>query len=362
MTCRPLCRALAAAALALGGAAGTAQAMVLWDGDAAKGIGVFNGVECAHGTVTTTKDPRYGTVWKFFFPDGDDRCEVRGSRGYDITEGTEIYVGWRVRYDVAPGTLRYVFQMKGYPPPALQSNHPIVFGTQENLLVLINYDLQDQRHTIWQTAITRDQWMSIVLRMKISKDPSAGFVELWFDGQKQKFVNGQERIPANTFDAGRTQVKWGIYRGGQGPGDCYQYLAAPRIGTSYEDVAPAALGGSATDASTGALPDADSSGPAEGGASDAAPAVDAPAVLDGARAPADAAGGRGGTPGASGGTGGGGAGGASDEPGTGGEARPASAGGGCTCRLAEGPAGGFPAGVALALVLMLVVARAGRTK
>jgi uncharacterized membrane protein YgcG len=224
------------------GFAAPARASVLWDGDASKGVSVFKGLECKQGTITVETDVAFGPVWKLFFPDGDTRCEVRGSKGYVIQQNTDIYVGWRVKYDVALGTLRYVFQMKGYPPPALQSNHPVVIATEQNNLVLINYDLQDQRHTIWQSPITRDQWMTVVLHMYISKDPTVGFIEFWFNGVKQKFLDGSEKIGANTFDAGITDVKWGIYRGGQGPGDCIQYLGSPKIGTRYEDVAPAVGG------------------------------------------------------------------------------------------------------------------------
>jgi MYXO-CTERM domain-containing protein len=339
-------RGLAAAALgiALLAAAGPARAAVLWDGSATKGVGVFQGVECVNGMVTVADDPAYGKVWKFFFPDGDTRCEVRGSKGYDIQLDTEIYVGWRVKYDVALGTLRYVFQMKGYPPPALQSNHPVVFATEQNNLVLINYDLQDQRHTIWQSPIARNTWMTIVLRMKMSRDPAVGFIEFWFNGAKQKFSNGSERISANTFDAGRTLVKWGIYRGGQGPGDCLEYLHDPRIGTSYEDVAPS---GSAPVADAGAPGgDAAATADAGGGADSADEVADAPASGDdvgvGATGGANGAGGVVGV----GGSGSGGrpraGGGASGSAGAmragenGGDDAPAAAApGGCGCRIAS---------------------------
>src|SRR3954447_486758 len=129
-----VCPAACVIAIGLLADPGAARAAVLWDGSASKGLGVFQGVECVNGMVTTVDDPAFGKVWKFFFPDGDKRCEVKGSKGYDIALDTEIYVGWRVKYDVALGSLRYVFQMKGYPPPALQSNHPVVFGTEQNNL------------------------------------------------------------------------------------------------------------------------------------------------------------------------------------------------------------------------------------
>jgi hypothetical protein len=236
---------------------GWAAASVLWDGSASKGVGVFVGVECTQGTVSAVQDPTYGAVWKIFFPDGDTRCEVKGSTGYEFkNDGKEVYVSWRSRYDVADGTLRYVFQMKGYPDAShpLRANHPIVFGTEHNSLVLINYDLADKRHDVWKADITRTEWVSIALRMKMSDDPNVGFIELWFNGVKQTLTGGTDRYPANTFDAAQTRIKWGIYRSGQGPGDCTQYLATPKIGTTYEDVALGGSPGSAIDAS--APPDA----------------------------------------------------------------------------------------------------------
>ena len=263
-----------------------ARAMVLWDGSADKGVGVFEGVECVGGMVTVAQDPAHGAVWKIFFPDGDERCEVRGSHGYDIqNDGGEIYVGWQSRYDVADGTLRYVFQMKGYPTAGkpLHANHPVVWATEHDRLVLINYDLGDKRHDVWSSPISRTEWVSIVMHMKMSDDPAVGFIELWWNGARQKLASGSERYPANTFDAGITRVKWGVYRGGQGPGDCTQYLATPRIGTTYEEVAPG--GAAPADAGT----PADASSPIDGRPSPDGPgAAASSAGADAAAPPVDA--------------------------------------------------------------------------
>src|SRR4051794_21188031 len=256
---RPRQHWLGAALLATAALPGwSAGAAVLWDGSAGKGVGVFDGVECVQGTVTAVQDPGYGAGGRIFFPHGDKRCGGKGSPGYEFkNDGGEVYVGWRSRYDVADGTLRYVFQMKGYPTAGkpLQANHPIVFGTEHNRLVLINYDLADQRHDVWKADITRTDWVSIVLHMKMSDDPKVGFIELWFNGAKQMLTGGIERYPANTFDAGQTRIKWGVYRGGQGPGDCIQYLASPKIGAAYEDVAPSGSSRPPGDASVPPQPD-----------------------------------------------------------------------------------------------------------
>src|SRR4051812_10042706 len=91
---RPRQHWLAASLVAAGALPGwSAGAAVLWDGSASKGVGVFDGVECVQGTVTAVQDPSYGAVWRIFFPDGDKRCEVKGSPGYEFkNDGGEVYV------------------------------------------------------------------------------------------------------------------------------------------------------------------------------------------------------------------------------------------------------------------------------
>jgi MYXO-CTERM domain-containing protein len=348
--------------------AAPARATVLWDGDASKGVGVFKGLECKQGMVTVENDVAFGPVWKFFFPNGDTRCEVRGSKGYEIQQNTDIYVGWRVKYNVALGSLRYVFQMKGYPPPALQSNHPVVFATEQNNLVLINYDLQDKRHTIWQSAITRDQWLTVVLHMYMSKDPKVGFIEFWFNGVKQKFLDGSEKIGANTFDAGITDVKWGIYRGGQGAGDCIEHLGSPKIGTIYEDVAPGGGGGGTmtppppNDAGGAPMPIVDAAAEVNGEGGASGTGGGGPGAGGSATGGATGGGGSGGSP-AAGGTGGAspvrGTGGAAATGGTRGEDPAPSSGGGCTTTNARD---GSPAGSTAALALLLLLQRRRRAR
>lgn len=61
-------------------------------------------------------------------------------------------------------------------------------------------------HTsIWQgSPIARGlRWEKIILRVKMSADPTAGFVELWYNGLKQRLISGQERYYFKTLDLGR---------------------------------------------------------------------------------------------------------------------------------------------------------------
>ncbi|KAJ5813240.1 Concanavalin A-like lectin/glucanase subgroup [Penicillium robsamsonii] len=67
---------------------------------------------------------------------------------------------------------------------------------------------------------------------------SPGWVELYFDGKKQTFsTSGTTRLAANTFP-GRTEPKFGAYRGEAVGIDTYVYRV--QIGTSLSDIKDAA--------------------------------------------------------------------------------------------------------------------------
>ncbi|KAJ5357092.1 Concanavalin A-like lectin/glucanase subgroup [Penicillium concentricum] len=78
---------------------------------------------------------------------------------------------------------------------------------------------------------------------------SPGWVELYFDGKMQTFsTSGTTRLAANTFP-GRTEPKFGIYRGEVAGIDSYVYRI--QIGTSLSDIKEAAgLSGSTTTTKT----------------------------------------------------------------------------------------------------------------
>src|SRR5271167_4933876 len=75
-------------------AAATAQATLLWDGNATNGTSVVklliledeNGLSQGNpspngSSVTTVTDPIYGTVWRFYKAVNDLRCEAHGANG-----------------------------------------------------------------------------------------------------------------------------------------------------------------------------------------------------------------------------------------------------------------------------------------
>ena len=61
-----------------------------------------------------------------------------------------------------------------------------------------------------------------------------GWVQLYWDGKLQKFVNGEEKLVANT-SPGRAEPKFGAYRGEDVGIDTWVYEV--RIGTELKDIA-----------------------------------------------------------------------------------------------------------------------------
>src|SRR6516164_10897344 len=79
---------------------GTAQATLLWDGNATNGTSVFkllnledeNGVSQGNpstngSSVTAVSDPIYGTVCRFYKAVNDLRCEAHGANGINPAIG-----------------------------------------------------------------------------------------------------------------------------------------------------------------------------------------------------------------------------------------------------------------------------------
>src|SRR5436190_20520909 len=127
---------LVVAALAL--VAGSAEASLIWDGDASKGTGVFGNLNCdSPGTVTAVSDATQGLVWRYDKPAADPRCEshgisVGGSK-YVFSDGGTYYFGWRNRLsNLADNNAN--FQWKSYG--TFIQNYPILLkmiGGRETL-------------------------------------------------------------------------------------------------------------------------------------------------------------------------------------------------------------------------------------
>ena len=61
-------------------------------------------------------------------------------------------------------------------------------------------------------GIQRNRWYDIALHVRFSPNPSEGFVEVYFNGRRQRLTNGQTRRYRATSEEGGAYYKTGIYR------------------------------------------------------------------------------------------------------------------------------------------------------
>jgi hypothetical protein len=98
----------------------------------------------------------------------------------------------------------------------------------------------DSSRTYWRSGRLRpERWYDLTYRVKLSRNPRAGFVEVWFDGVKQKLLNGRGRAYGQTTQAPRAYIKAGIYRSRASTGISVVEHDAIAIGTSRAAVTAA---------------------------------------------------------------------------------------------------------------------------
>jgi len=213
-------------------------ASVLWDGDANLGTGIFKTLNLENGAaLAAVNNDTYGKIWRFYKPAGSNRCEVHAANGFQAAEGNEIYLGWRSQLAMpANTTTNALFQWKAYGSNMTQ-NFPIVIKTNSSGNITLWHFAPGQVGTqIWNKPLTLNAWNSFVLRLKVSRDATVGFIEFWYNGTKQTLSNGTQRYNARTLDAEYCDPKWGVY--GASSTEIYNRVHALKIGSSYADVAP----------------------------------------------------------------------------------------------------------------------------
>jgi hypothetical protein len=104
-------------------------------------------------------------------------------------------------------------------------------------------------------ADIRGRWIDVVQRIKLSQDPSVGFVELWMNtgaGWVRQKLNGQDRLYMKTMDAsnngGANNSRLALYYRNDIPGPLTMYHGAQTIadatasGVTWQTVAPHSYG------------------------------------------------------------------------------------------------------------------------
>jgi len=213
--------------------------MLLWDGDASKGTGVFKILNNeVSSTVTTTNDAAYGIVWRFLKTADSNRCEAHGAKGLPATEGDVWFIGWRSKLTMPQSlTTNAVCQWKAYGATLLQ-NYPVVMKTLNGRIALEQYNPSSNggRTLLWSTPFVPETWHRFVLSIKVSPDVSGGYVEFWFDGVQQTLSNGSTRFTCRTLDGDYCDPKWGVY-GAMGT-EAINEVDSLRIGTTESVVQP----------------------------------------------------------------------------------------------------------------------------
>ncbi|SHG31643.1 heparin lyase I family protein [Pedobacter caeni] len=221
-------------------ASGGSQIMsVLFNGDASNGtsnVWKTTNIE-GTGAVTTVNDETGTLVWKFLKPSGSHRTECRGAKNYSAQEGDEIYIGWTSKIYM-PTDLKTdaLFQWKSYPTDGSDQNHPFMVRTKNGKLELQHFDINHVASVPWSTTLSTSTWLKFVIRMKVSRDKTVGFIEFWYNGVKQTLSNGSDRLYCRTLDTvPECDPKWGVYGGDTA--QVTHFVKKIRIGTTYADAA-----------------------------------------------------------------------------------------------------------------------------
>jgi hypothetical protein len=116
-------------------------------------------------------------------------------------EGDDQFIGWSTYFpgdfpSVPAGGWLVFFQFHGQP----YSGSPrLGFGVGSDGRIELRRDDVYNYDRVWSEPLVRNRWIDFTVRVKWSKDPSVGFVELWADGRRQTFSDGRSRLAMATI-------------------------------------------------------------------------------------------------------------------------------------------------------------------
>ncbi|MFJ4840084.1 heparin lyase I family protein [Streptomyces sp. NPDC088746] len=215
-----------------------ARAATVWDGDAARGAGVFGSVECDEpgSLVTAANQDGHGTVFRFTKPGGLIRCESRGiavgGTRYAFAPGSTYWLGWESQLSTVSGDF-VVWQWKSYPNA--EQNYPLIMTVKDGSVRLFHVGTDATWHLIWSAPVSAGAWNRFALGIHTSASAGSGWVELSFNGTRQTFTGGGPRYAARTWDSAN-EPKWGVYDRDTPQSDVVNRLDRLRVGTTYADV------------------------------------------------------------------------------------------------------------------------------
>ena len=247
-----------------------AVARLQWYGDPAKGRQVFDNLNFegaerhsrGHGSIQPATDPVYGKIWRVHKAAPDKRAEIRGAKGWSDHQGKggvmkqeeAYFLGWRYKFNMSDKNTGgwACFQWKSYADPhhpeTFTQNYPITMGYDGRELSLTKHGAHWTKNRsrivrLWSAPVKIGEWVDIVLVICPSVDEKKGYVELYLNGQKQKFSTGATRDYCKTMDGMEVAPKWGAYGRNVIGTEITVDLADLRIGTDLKSVMPKAPSG-----------------------------------------------------------------------------------------------------------------------
>jgi hypothetical protein len=217
----------------------TGQSTIIYQATSLPGTGT-----CPNGDISWFNDSQQGRVIRTRIEEvstgNSERCEfVGGGRGR-LQNGMTIYVGWKSRV-VMPvsGSWNGLFQLKCHGSHV--ADQPLVWSVRNTQLILENHEDIGGREVsrqVWSTAMPKDRWFSIVMKIHYSESRSVGYVQLWFDGTLQRLNNGETVHHGQTWDGSENNMHWGIYRRSSINGAQTHDIYRPRIATTFAEANP----------------------------------------------------------------------------------------------------------------------------
>jgi Polysaccharide lyase len=209
------------------------------------------------GTLDLVTDSLYGKVWHVNKPSGSKRTELarsqpkepneKGINTYIPTEGDSIYLGWRWKGEIVnadyPAGGMAIFQNKSSTPHSQNYPFTMVWNGKEMSLdkFVAGTGSQGSRGTkLWQKEVAENQWVTIEMKIKFSRDSNIGSIELWFNNVKQDLVGGDsnKKVMHRTLDDSGTYFKWGSYGEKARPLDVNIYLDEMRVAKDFKTANP----------------------------------------------------------------------------------------------------------------------------
>ncbi|MBW1296209.1 T9SS type A sorting domain-containing protein [Aquimarina litoralis] len=258
------------------------KAQVLWYGDPDKSVNSsfrrFDsgnaGDDCNNQSnnnsfASTVNDSEYGKVWRIRKPIGQKRGEFARTTGtinnYEPEEGDLVYYGWRWKIESTPDITSGIAVWQWKTDAGGQNNtqnYPLNMGYGNGRLSFSAWgpcypnwnscsgSISKRKTTLWSKSIPENTWVSFVVGIKMSRNDEIGYVELWYNGQKQTLSNADfqdyqvdissdgKRAYHKTFDGKVVYPKWGSYNSNACNYNTTTYYDEMRIATTLESAMP----------------------------------------------------------------------------------------------------------------------------